>query len=166
MLLRGVNVGPHHRIRMPDLRALLGELGCSDVETHLQSGSAAVTWSGTSGELETAVHAGLQATLGWTVPVLVRTGEELARVVAGTPWTGPDPKLFHVAFLSAEPDPARVAAIDHTGLLPERVVVGERVLYCDHALGVQRSRLARLDLGVAVTARNWRTTQALADLTA
>lgn len=163
VLLRGVNVGAHHRIAMGDLRALLGELGCGDVQTYVQSGNAVVSWSGSPSDLETAVATGL-AGLGLTVPVMVRTAAELARVVEASPWEGLDPKLFHVAFLSGEPETAKVAAIDHEALLPERVVVGERALYLDHARGVRDSRLARLRLGVDATARNWRTVTALREL--
>ena len=83
------------------------------------------------------------------------------RVVEASPWYDLDPKHFHVAFLSGDPDPAKVAAIDHEALLPERVVVGERVLYLDYALGAGRSTgLDRLRLGVDATARNWRTVHA------
>ena len=166
VLLRGVNVGRHNRIAMPDLRAALEGLGCRDVRTYVQSGNAVVGWDGTATGLETAV-AGALAERGPAVPVMVRTGAELARVVDASPWTDLDPALFHVAFLSGQPDPAAVAAIDHEALLPERVVVGERVLYLDHAEGVHRSRgLGRLRLGVEATARNWRTVLALRDMAA
>jgi uncharacterized protein (DUF1697 family) len=161
VLLRGVNVGAHHRIAMSELRGLLEDLGCGEVRTHLQSGNAVVDWNRTAADLEAAAAAAL-ARRGLPVAVMVRTADELARVVADSPWTGLDPTLFHVAFLSGDPDPAGVAAIDHDALLPERVVVGERVLYLDHAEGVHRSRgLSRLRLGVEATARNWRTVTAL-----
>ena len=166
VLLRGVNVGAHHRIAMPELRSLLEDLGCRQVRTYLQSGNAVGDWDGTAAELQVATAAAL-ARCGLAVAVMVRTADELARVVAASPWTGLDPKLFHVAFLSGDPDPAAVAAIDHQALLPERVVVGERVLYLDHAEGVHRSRgLSRLRLGVDATARNWRTVTALDALAA
>ncbi len=165
VLLRGVNVGPHNRISMPDLRAVLEGVGCRNVQTYVQSGNAVVDHDGTPAELEGTV-AGALAGRGLPVPVMVRTGEELGRVVEASPWQDVDPKLFHVAFLSGEPDPAKVAAIDHKALLPERVVVGDRVLYLDHALGVGRSKLDRLRLGVDATARNWRTVNALRDLAA
>lgn len=163
VLLRGVNVGRHHRIAMADLRSLLADVGGTDVDTYLQSGNGVVGWSGTATELEERVRTAL-ADRGLPVRVLVRTGEELARVVAASPWTALDPKLFHVAFLSGDPDPATVAAIDHAALLPERVVVGERALYLDYATGVRNSRLDRLRLGVDSTARNWRTVTALHEL--
>ena len=163
VLLRGVNLGRHNRISMPDLRTVLEGVGCRDVQTYVQSGNAVVEHEASPAELERTVATAL-AEHGLPVPVMVRTGEELARVVEASPWSDLDPKLFHVAFLSGDPDPALVAAIDHAALAPERVVVGERVLYLDHALGVQRSRLDRLRLGVDATARNWRTVTALRDL--
>ena len=166
VLLRGVNLGKHNRISMPDFRAVLEGLGCRDVQTYVQSGNAVVDHDGTTAELERTVAAAL-AERGLAVPVMVRTGEELARVVEQSPWHDLDPKMFHVAFLSGDPDPAKVAAIDHEALLPERVHVGERVLYLDYALGAGRSKgLDRLKVGVDATARNWRTVNALRDLAA
>ena len=166
VLLRGVNLGRHNRISMPELRAVLEGVGCRDVQTYVQSGNAVVDHDAPPAGLEPLVAEALAAH-GLPVPVMVRTGEELARVVAASPWHDLDPKLFHVAFLSGDPDPAKVAAIDHEALLPERVVVGERVLYLDYAMGAGRSKgLDRLRLGVDATARNWRTVTALRDLTA
>jgi len=164
VLLRGVNVGGHNRLSMADLRAVLEAAGCRDVQTYVQSGNGVVDHDGTPAELERVVAAAL-ADRGLPVPVMVRTGAELARVVDASPWHDLDPKRFHVAFLSGDPDPVKVAAIDHEALLPERVVVGERVLYLDYAQGAGRSRgLDRLRLGVDATARNWRTVTALRDL--
>jgi uncharacterized protein (DUF1697 family) len=165
VLLRGVNVGGTGRLAMADLRAVLRDVGAQDVTTYLQSGNAVVEHDADPAALERAVATAL-ADRGLPVPVMVRTGQELARVVEASPWSDLDPKHFHVAFLSGDPDPAKVAAIDHDALLPERVVVGERVLYLDYALGAGRSKgLDRLRLGVDATARNWRTVRALHDLT-
>jgi uncharacterized protein (DUF1697 family) len=164
VLLRGVNLGRHNRISMPEFRTLLEGVGAREVHTYVQSGNAVVEHDAAPAELERLVAAAL-AEHGLPVPVMVRTGEELARVVDASPWHDLDPKLFHVAFLSGEPDPVKVAAIDHERLLPERVVVGERVLYLDYALGAGRSKgLDRLRVGVDATARNWRTVTALRDL--
>ncbi|MDE3164376.1 MAG: DUF1697 domain-containing protein, partial [Acidobacteriota bacterium] len=38
-LLRGVNMGPHHRVRMEALRAVYESLGLRDVRTVLASGN-------------------------------------------------------------------------------------------------------------------------------
>lgn len=168
VLLRGVNVGRHNRISMPDLRRVLEGLGGTDVRTYVQSGNAVLRWPGTPPSLEQQVAAALEAELGLRVPVMVRTAAELDAVVAGNPWADEDldPKRFQVAFLSGPPDPARLAAVDHEALLPERLAAGDRVLYLWHAEGVQRSKLERVRLGdVEATSRNWTTVTALRDLT-
>ncbi len=166
VLLRGVNVGKHNRISMPALRDILAAAGCTDVQTHLQSGNAVVTWSGSADRLAAAVRAELTAAAGLDVLVMVRTGAELAAVVEGSPFAGEafDPKLLHVAFLTGSPAPDLVAAVDHDALLLDRMVVGERVLYLRYATGSQNSPPARVRLGVEATARNWRTVTALRDL--
>lgn len=166
VLLRGINVGRHNRVPMAAFREVLERLGGRDVRTYVQSGNAVLSWPGATGDLERGVGDALEARLGLRVPVMVRTAGELAAVRAGNPWAGEqlDPKLLHVAFLSGPPDPARVAAVDHAALAPERLAVGDRVLYLFYAGGVQRSRLDRVRLGVDATARNWRTVTALDEL--
>lgn len=168
VLLRGVNLGRHNRISMPDLRRVLEGIGGTDVRTYVQSGNAVLRWTGAVPSLEQRVAGALETELDLRVPVMVRTAAELAAVVEGNPWSDEDldPKRLQVAFLSAPPDPARLAALDHEALLPERLAAGDRVLYLWHAEGVQRSRLARLRLGdVEATSRNWTTVTALRDLT-
>jgi uncharacterized protein (DUF1697 family) len=166
VLLRGINLGRSNRLSMPDFRAVLERAGCTDVRTYLQSGNGVVTWPSPAGALESAVADELAAH-GLPVPVLVRSAAELADVVERNPWPEEelDPKLFHVGFLFDEPDPALVAAIDEDALLPERISVLGREAYLFYAGGVQRSRLDRVELGVQMTARNWRTVLALRDLT-
>ena len=77
VLLRGVNVGGHHRVPMADLRSLLAGLGGEDVQTYVQSGNAVLTWAGTTAALEAAVGTALTAALGFTVPVMARTAGAL-----------------------------------------------------------------------------------------
>ena len=166
VLLRGVNVGKHNRIAMSTFREVLASAGCIDVQTYLQSGNAVVGWEGTEGELADAVHRRLERSAGLSVLVMVRTAEELAAVVDANPWAAEsfDPKLLHVAFLSGPPDPERLAAVDQEALLPDRMEVGDRVLYLRYASGSQSSPLAKLRLGVEATARNWTTVTALLNL--
>jgi uncharacterized protein (DUF1697 family) len=165
VLLRGINLGSHNRLSMADLRAVLERAGCTDVRTYLQSGNGVVGWAGSAEDLERAVAVELMAH-GLPVPVLVRSAAELVSVVERNPWPGEelDPKLFHVGFLFADPDPELVAAVDGEALLPERFAVSDREAYLYYAGGVQRSRLDRVRLGVQMTARNWRTVLALREL--
>ena len=167
VLLRGVNVGGAHRLRMADLRELLVEAGAQDVRTYLQSGNAVLDWHGDAPSLERHTRDGLRARTGLDVEVMVRDARELDAVVAGNPFGEPeDPTSLHAAFLSAQPDPARLAALDPLAWEPDRLAVGDRVLYLSYAAGTRDSPLSRRPprLGVQTTARNWRTVLALRDL--
>jgi uncharacterized protein (DUF1697 family) len=162
-LLRGINVGKHRRVAMADLRGLLEELGYEDVTTYLQSGNVVLTSELAAAELEHELEQAIEARLGVDPPVLVRTRDELAAVVARDPFgdVADDPKRYLVSFLSAEPDPARVRTLEEIEIAPDRFVVSGREIYAWHPNGLQRSRLAPAltdkRLGVTATARNWNT---------
>jgi uncharacterized protein (DUF1697 family) len=169
LLLRGINVGRNNRIRMPELVALLEATGCTGVSTYLQSGNALVDSDLPDDELTARVEQAL-ADHGVPVRVLARSRTDLEALLATDPFTGRDldPALLHVGFLSAAPDPARVAELDAAALLPEELVVRGREVWLWYARGVQETRLTRplARLGVVVTARNARTVRALHDLLA
>ena len=42
-LLRGINLGSHNKIAMPELRKLFAAMGHDDVRTHLQTGNVIFT---------------------------------------------------------------------------------------------------------------------------
>ena len=166
VLLRGVNVGGHHRLPMADLRTLLEGLGCSDVATYLQSGNAVVHTPLGARELAARVEQELREELDLPVAVLTRTAAELDAVVAANPLDA-DPTLLHVVFLSGRLDPG---FLDPEDLLPDRVEVGDRVLYVRYAGGSQSSPFAKVlsskRFPLVATARNWRTVLALQELAA
>ncbi|MDP9435341.1 MAG: DUF1697 domain-containing protein [Actinomycetota bacterium] len=167
VLLRGVNVGGAHRVRMADLRELLAAAGCRDVATYVQSGNAAVDWDGDAASLEERTREGLRTRVGLDVAVMARSAAEMDAVVAGNPLGEPDdPKLLHVAFLSAQPDAERLAGLEPDAWAPDRLAVGDRVLYLAYTAGMRDSPLTRQPprLGVQATARNWRTVLAVRDL--
>lgn len=161
VLLRGVNVGASNRIAMADFRLLLEDIGCSDVQTYLQSGNAAVTWDGSPAKLAAAVVDALPL----AVSVLVRTGSELEHVVQANPFADEDldPIQLHAVFLSGRPP-----ELDLESLLPDRLVAGERVLYVAYARGSHGTKAAALlsskRFPVVASARNWRTVLALQEL--
>jgi uncharacterized protein (DUF1697 family) len=167
-LLRGINLGPHKRVSMPALRALVTSLGHTDVATYIASGNVVFTASSTAPgpDLEKAIA----TELGVECRVVVLTCAELARAVADNPYPDePDPKRVHAFFLTAEPDGA---AREHVAQAQERAaakgsrdeaaIVG-RVLYLHTPDGFGRSELAaELSKGgkrnpAEGTARNWAT---------
>lgn len=170
-LLRGINVGGHSRLTMPDLRALLSSLGFSAVATYIQSGNALFAASlRDPAVLAGQIEEGIAADLGMTVRVLVRSQDELAAVVAGNPFGGETIKRsqLHAAFLSGPVDPGRLAAVDSAQFAPDAFHPGDRVLYLHYPNGAYRSKLTNVfwerRLGLDATLRNWNTVTTLLEM--
>jgi uncharacterized protein (DUF1697 family) len=169
-LLRGINVGSHNRIAMADLRELLASLGYDDARTLVQSGNIVLTADVSSDQLARKLEREIAGKFGVETPVIVRTREELAAVVALDPLgnVADQHKLYQVSFLSADPDPQALVKIAEVDVSPERFVHSGREIYGWYPDGIHSSRLARLltdkRLGVTATARNWKTTTKLLEM--
>jgi uncharacterized protein (DUF1697 family) len=167
-LLRGVNVGAHNRLPMAELRAHLTGLGYGDVCTLLQSGNIVLDTDASPDRLAADLERELADRFDVRSPVVVRTREQLAKVVALDPLRDvvTEDKLYQVSFLSAKPAKAAMAKVLATE--PERFVHSGREIYAWHPNGIHSSPLARLlsdrTLGVVATARNWRTIVKLLEL--
>ncbi len=119
------------------------------------------------------IEQAIAGAFGFEVDVLVRSGAELAAVIAANPFAeqaAADPTRVHASFLADQLDPAALDELETGRFAPEEVVAGDRVLYLHLPDGIGRSKLAAAltdrRLGTLATARNWRTVEALADLLA
>jgi uncharacterized protein (DUF1697 family) len=168
-LLRGINIGPHKRIAMPALREIVASLGHTEVETYLQSGNVVFT-PGAEGDLATDLSSAIAASTGLDVPVVVRTGEELARVVDANPYVVDDPTKVVVGFLADAVELGDLELGDLSDYLPDELTVSGREVYVRVPNGQARSKLmealTRRSLPKTATVRNWRTVEALARMTA
>lgn len=171
VLLRGINLGRARQVDMGRLREVLSGRGHGDVRTHLRSGN--VVLDATLGEeaLVADVEEALRAEFGMDVPVVVRTGAEIAAVVAADPLgaVATDPARYLVTFLPAAPAADRVAALPPPPDGEDHRVIG-RELYLWLPGGVSGSAMTTWKwgqlLGVAGTGRNWNTVRKIAELTA
>src|SRR5512144_1900543 len=136
-LLRGINLGPHRRVAMGDLRSLLAAAGYADVRTHLQSGNVVLTSDAAPDDLARDLERRIAAGLGVDAGVVVRTRDELADVVARDPLRSvvDDPRRYQVTFLSGEPEPDAVRELERVAVAPERIVVSGREIYAWHPNG-------------------------------
>ena len=86
-MLRGVNVGGSNKISMSDLRALFEALGHHDIATYIQSGNVILSSERQSASsLSEEIEQRLAVGFGLTVRALLRSADELDRVVAGNPF--------------------------------------------------------------------------------
>lgn len=170
-LLRGINVGRARQIGMPRLTEVLGARGHEHVRTHLRSGNVVLDSPLAEAELVADLETAIEEEFGFAVPVVLRTGTELAAVIEGDPFAdvATDPARYLVTFLPAAPDPDRVAALPPAEGGGEYLVRG-RELFLWLPEGIAGTPLAawkwdRL-LGLAGTGRNWNTVTRLGELAA
>jgi len=167
-LLRGINVGKAKQVDMPRLQKVLTARGHEGVRTHLRSGNVLLRSPLREADLAADIAAAIAAEFGLDVPVVVRTAEELAAVVAADPLgeLRTDPSRYSVTFLPVAPDDALVAALPPADGGEYRVLGRELYLWLPD--GMSKSPMGawtwgRL-LGVAGTNRNWNTVTRLAEL--
>lgn len=170
-LLAGINVGGKTTVPMAELRTVFAELGYRQVQTYIQSGNV-IFEEDTADEdqLIAAIRPALSARFGWDIPVLLRTGGELAAVLAGNPFQDrqDDPTKLLVTFLATAPAPDRAARLQPPpGETGELSLVG-REIYLHTPDGYGRSKLTNAYLAklldVAATTRNWRSVAKLHEL--
>ena len=169
-LLRGINIGPSKRLRMTELREIVESLGHREVETYLQSGNVVFRPAkGARGDLAPALERAIADATGHDVPVVVRTGKELADVLSANPYSVDDPTRVVVAFLGDAVEVSALGLGDLGSYAPDDLTQHRRELLISVPNGQARSKLmdalTKRRLPTVVTVRNWRTVEALAELT-
>lgn len=155
---------------MPALRECLAADGLKDVRTYVQSGNIVMSSDEEPEELARRCGALIEAEFGLDIAVIVRTRDELARVVSLNPLkdVADNPKRYQVTFLSSGLKQEQLERLGALAAPAERVAAVGRELYSWHPEGVGRSklwgRMAGTGLGVRATARNWTTVTTLLEM--
>jgi len=168
-LLRGINLGSRKRISMVDLRALFETLGLDAIRTYVVSGNVVFeSQRRARGALAGDIERAIESTLGHDVTVVLRTGPELARIVAANPFPDAETATLYVTFLGDTPARDRVGALEEVSIGGDEFAVRGTEVYLHVPNGYGRSKLnnetLERRLGVAGTTRNWRTTTTLAEM--
>ncbi len=171
-LLRGINLGSHNRISMPELKTACEHIGLEEVITYVQSGNVIFTAKRQdSSKLTQQVKATIRDEFSCDVTVLLKTASEMARIVQGNPFitrAGIDPAMLHVTFLNEAPDQTLVASLlASLGGTDEWAIGGDHIyLYCPNGYGRTKltNALFERKLKTVATTRNWKTVTALSEL--
>lgn len=171
-LLRGINVGGHHQIKMDALRALCESLGLRDVRTHLQSGN--VVFKATvrnPASLRKRIEDAIEREFGFHSDVVLRSTAELRQAAAANPFVkrpGMEPNRLAVHFLAADPCAEARDAVLRIKVDPEELRIGACELYIYYTNGMARPRLSmpliEKTLKTSGTSRNWNTVQKLLEI--
>ena len=162
-LLRGINLGAKRRVAMADLRALLEEIGYTDVRTVLASGNAVITGPKSRKKLEEA----LAERFDMKIDVVLRTMKELQAVVDADPFGDEvtNPTRYFVVFLDAPPAAAKLKPLLEEDFAPDKLAANGSELYAWCPDGMQNSRLMKSlgkpGLAGTATVRNWATVNKL-----
>jgi uncharacterized protein (DUF1697 family) len=163
-------VGGRNILPMSDLRRLLEDLGYADVRTYIQSGNVVFKSTGTRArELPGRAAKAVEAAHGFRPSLMVLSVSEIERAMESNPFPDAqaDPKSLHLYFLAAAPKRPDLNAMESIRSSSEKFSLLDRVFYLHAPDGIARSKLAssaERHLGVAATARNWRSVSKVVEL--
>lgn len=130
---------------MADLSAQLVDLGCSDVQTYLQSGNAVVTCDDKLARtLAIKLSEALATALGNAIHTLVLGASTLDAIIAGNPFpaAAAAPTTLHAFLLDGVMTTDADEQLRALAAGAEKFVFGPSVLYLHAPDGIGRSRLA------------------------
>ncbi len=169
-MLRGINVVGKKIVRMEHVRASFEALEFGRVRTYVQSGNVIFEAVRASpDDLSKAIAEKISEDFGFPIPVVVRTSDEIGKVVGGNPFLnerGLDHSKLHITFLAALPPKDAKERMDalNAHIDQFRIRGREIYLYCPDGYG--RTKLSNnaieKALSVGATTRNWKTVSTLA----
>ena len=174
-LLRAVNLAGYGKIAMADFRQLLEGLGYKNVQTYIQSGNAVFDATGAAAKVGAAIAVGLEKLMGAPVGVVIRTHDELSRLIAGNPFAkeaAANGALVHVGFLAGRAGPGAEAAlkaiVDKYPARRDRYHLAGDHIYFHLPDGAAETKFSGKTLdkavGVAGTGRTWNTVVKLCEM--
>jgi len=171
-LLRGVNLGPHRRMKMDALRKVYESAGLRDVQTHLQSGNVVFrTDERDIARLAKRIEKEIEKNFGFFSAVIVRTSAELKDVIRRNPFAerkAIDPSKLLVWFLAVDPGEEARDKVRAIKAEPEELYASGRELYIYFTNGLARPKLSfpAIDkaLNTSGTGRNWNSVTKLLEL--
>ena len=169
LLLRGVNVGGAHKVKMADLADMLTGLGYTRVKTYIQSGNAVLQATVEEPELLQTVRDAFAQRFGFACDLVARNAQQLQAVKDGLPFraediaaceaANPDTAHLYVYFLPAPPEPLVVKALQVVDWQGDQLAVAGREIYllCRDSVRTSKLALALAKRLPQATARNWNT---------
>ncbi|MGI8977824.1 MAG: DUF1697 domain-containing protein [Pirellulaceae bacterium] len=171
-LFRGINVGGNNLLPMKELARDLEALKLKNVRTYIQSGNV-VFDSGEKNAQAVAkkITRRIEQEHGFGPQVLLLSPEELKSAIQANPFRQAvsDPRSLHFFFLEKPATKANIQSLDKAKAPTETYVLKGCVFFLHAPEGIGRSKLAATaerHLGVAVTARNYRTVEKIAEMAA
>ncbi|RKP50049.1 DUF1697 domain-containing protein [Cohnella endophytica] len=173
-LLRGINVGGNNKIKMAELKTMFEGLGLDKVRTYIQSGNVLFVSDEESDPLRIRLENAIEKTFGFRIRVILRKQTDIDRIIARLPFSedeiraaaeaSPGKEVLYVAMLEELPKPEAIARLG-TYEKDKYHVEGLEIYQLFHQSILDSKLSVNLQkLGVAMTVRNWKTMNKLAEL--
>jgi len=170
-LLRGINVGGNTMIKMAELKSSFEELGFKNVVSYINSGNLAFDSTKSPEEkVCTKIEKAIEKDFGKTIPVMIREQASIRNILDNNPFHGAyeTHKQMHVLFMKEKMPKDKQDQLKAAETELEKFEIHDREIYALLKAGVADSLLGKgfieKKLKVAITGRNWRTVEKLAEL--
>ncbi len=171
-LFRGINVGGNNVLPMKELVSDLKTLKLENIRTYIQSGNIVFDSEQRNIKaLAKTITERIERRHGFGPKVLIISSDDLQNAINANPFPNAvsDPKSLHFFFLEKPPATPNVKALDLAKTPTEAYLLKGSLFFLHAPDGIGRSKLcatAEKHLGVAATARNYRTVEKIAAIAA
>lgn len=166
--LRGINVGGKNKIKMADLKSALENIGLEHVQTYIQSGNILFESAEDELSLRGRIEHEIAAVFGITLTVVMRTAEELERIVSHCPFSpeivaetahAAEGESLYVAMLPVAPTTSGIEKLEAANNGDDQYQIEGRDVYLLFRQSIRNAKLSvnLQKLGVPATVRNWNT---------
>src|ERR1700688_3001362 len=159
-LLRAVNVGGTGKLPMTELKSMCESSGFLNARTYIASGNVVFESKLSEAAVKAKLEKCMASYAGKPVEVIVRTGPEMAAMLAANPFKSRAPNQTVAIFLDERPPKDALKTI--TGQGEEEVALGAREIYVHYGEGMGHSKL-KIPAAKRGTARNMNTVAKLAE---
>ncbi len=174
-LLRGINVGGKNMIKMADLKRVFEAMRLCDVQTYIQSGNVLFKSNEKEEPLRKKIEHEIEAAFGFSVAVVLRTAEELERIILNCPFSAEEvseaessavEESLYVSLLIHAPSQEKIERLKAFRSESDEYRIEGREVFLLFRYSIRNSKLVSnlQKLDAAVTIRNWNTINKLAVL--
>ncbi len=168
VLLKGINVGGHHKIKMADLKQQLEDTGLlSKVTTYIQSGNITLSSALQPEEIVKTIQNCIESHYGFHIATIVISKDDWLTYSENHPYfdEAEELKMLHLTLLYQTPNADQLEPLLSFKPNNEHCKIIGKAMYLYYPDGFGRckftSALIERKLKCNTTSRNWRTVQKL-----
>lgn len=172
LLLRGINVGGHKKIKMAEFKIELEKLELQEVKTYIQSGNVVFKYEeGAEASLTAAIERLILKKYGFEVSALVLKAANFTDIFNNNPYL-PEKKneieKLYCTLLYEVPETSKIKALEAVEAGGDEFVLKGKHLYFYYATGYGKSKInnpvVENKLKIKATTRNWKTMTKLMEM--